>query len=72
MDGRSSSRPDLCPTHLRRPPHQGRGAAATALKLPEYQRLRDPEVLAEHLRRIDAGIANDPSAAIASSKGLGG
>ena len=41
---------------------------ATALRLPEYQRLRDPQVFEEHLRRIDAGLASDPAAAIASSK----
>lgn len=42
----------------------------TALKLPEYKRLRDPQVFHEHLRRIDAGLAHDPPAAIASSKEL--
>ena len=42
----------------------------TALKLPEYERLRDPQVFHEHLRRIDAGLAHDPPAAIASSKEL--
>jgi hypothetical protein len=41
---------------------------ATALCLPEYQRLRDPQVFHEHLRRIDTGLASDPPAAIASSK----
>jgi len=41
---------------------------ASALRLPEYQRLRDPKVFEEHLRRIDAGLASDPAAAIASSK----
>jgi hypothetical protein len=41
---------------------------ATALRLPEYQRLRDPQVFHEHLRRIDAGLTSDPPAAIASSK----
>jgi hypothetical protein len=41
---------------------------ATALRLPKYQRLREPEVFHEHLRRIDAGLASDPAAAIASSK----
>ena len=40
----------------------------TALRLPEYQRLRDPQIFEEHMRRIDAGIASDPAAAIASSK----
>lgn len=41
-----------------------------ALRLPQYQRLKDPRVFEEHLRRIDAGIASDPPAAIASSKEL--
>jgi hypothetical protein len=41
---------------------------ATALRLPEYQRLREPRVFQEHLRRIDAGLSSDPAAAIASSK----
>ena len=41
---------------------------ATALRLPEYQRLREPRVFHEHLRRIDAGLSSDPAAAIASSK----
>lgn len=49
---------------------KGAKQPTTALKLPEYQRLRDPEVLAQHLRRIDAGVAHDPSAAIGSSKEL--
>jgi hypothetical protein len=37
---------------------------ATALRLPKYQRLRDPQVFHDHLRRIDAGLASDPAAAI--------
>jgi hypothetical protein len=41
---------------------------ATALRLPEYQRLRDPQVFEEHLRRISAGLESDPAAAIASAK----
>jgi hypothetical protein len=41
---------------------------ANALRIPQYQRLRDPQVFHEHLRRIDAGLASDPPAAIASSK----
>jgi len=40
----------------------------TALRLPEYQRLRDPQVFEDHLRRIEVGLATDPAAAIASSK----
>jgi len=43
---------------------------ATALRLPEYQRLVDPQVFEDHLRRIDAGLSSDPAAAIASSKEL--
>ncbi len=46
----------------------GGKSPTTALRLPEYQRLRDPLVFHEHLRRIDAGLASDPPAAIASSK----
>jgi hypothetical protein len=41
---------------------------STALRLPEYQRLRDPQVFEDHLRRIEAGLIADPAAAIASSK----
>ena len=41
-----------------------------ALRLPDYQRLRDPRVFEDHLRRIDAGIAGDPAAAIGSAKEL--
>jgi AbiJ N-terminal domain 3 len=41
---------------------------STALRLPEYQRLRDPKVFEEHLRRIETGLVKDPAAAIASSK----
>jgi AbiJ N-terminal domain 3/Abortive infection C-terminus len=43
---------------------------SAALVLPEYTRLRDPEVLQEHLRRISAGLEADPAAAIGSSKEL--
>ena len=46
----------------------GAKTPTTALRLLEYQRLRDPQVFHEHLRRIDAGLASDPPAAIASSK----
>jgi AbiJ N-terminal domain 3/Abortive infection C-terminus len=58
-----------------RPVYEGRRIKGskqptTSLRIPEYQRLRDPEVLHEHLRRIDSGIARDPAAAIASSKEL--
>ena len=41
---------------------------ATALRLPKYQRLRDPQVFEDHLSRIEAGLETDPAAAIASSK----
>jgi len=56
-----------------RPVFEGRRRTAgkhptTALRLPEYQRLRDPAVFDEHMRRIDAGLTSDPAAAIASSK----
>jgi hypothetical protein len=47
---------------------KGAKQPSTALRLPEYQRLRDPHVFEEHMRRIDAGLASDPAAAIASSK----
>lgn len=58
-----------------RPVYEGRqkrGAKqpATALRLPEYQRLRDPKVFEEHLARIEAGLTADPAMAIASSKEL--
>jgi hypothetical protein len=58
-----------------RPVYEGRRIKGskqptTSLRLREYQRLRDPEVFHEHLRRIDNGIARDPAAAIASSKEL--
>lgn len=49
---------------------KGAKQPTTAFKLPEYSRLRDPQVFHEHLRRIDAGLASDPPAAIASSKEL--
>ena len=51
-------------------PKAGAKNPATALPLPKYQRLRDPAVFEEHLRRIDAGLSSDPAAAIASSKEL--
>lgn len=58
-----------------RPVYEGRRRAAgkqptQALRLPNYQRLSDPAVFEEHLRRIDAGIAGDPAAAIGSAKEL--
>jgi AbiJ N-terminal domain 3/Abortive infection C-terminus len=50
--------------------HRRKGAKqpSSALRIPEYQRLRDPQVFEDHLRRIEAGLAADPAAAIASSK----
>jgi hypothetical protein len=43
-----------------RPVYEGRRVKGskqptTSLRIPEYQRLRDPEVFHEHLRRIDNG-----------------
>jgi len=49
---------------------KGSKAPATAIRIPEYQRLKDPEVFEDHLRRIEAGLIEDPAAAIASSKEL--
>jgi hypothetical protein len=56
-----------------RPVFKGQRRAAgkspdTALRLPAYSRLSDPAVFDQHLRRISAGIDDDPAAAIASSK----
>jgi AbiJ N-terminal domain 3/Abortive infection C-terminus len=56
-----------------RPVYEGRRAGgakqpSTALRLSEYERLRDSEVFEDHLRRIEAGLGADPAAAIASSK----
>lgn len=50
--------------------HRKKGAKqpSSALRIPEYQRLRDPKVFEDHLRRIEAGLVADPAAAIASSK----
>ncbi len=59
-----------------RPVYEGRRAtsakqpSSTAGRLPEYQRLRDPSVFEDHLRRIEAGLESDPPATIASSKEL--
>jgi abortive infection Abi-like protein len=41
-----------------------------ALDFDEYERLDDPQVIREHLRRIDRDLKNDPSSAIGSSKEL--
>jgi len=49
-------------------PKGGAKHPTSALRIQEYQRLRDPQVFEEHLRRIEAGLMTDPAAAIASSK----
>lgn len=41
-----------------------------AMDLDAYQRLADPQVVREHLRRIDRDLKSDPSGAIGSSKEL--
>lgn len=41
-----------------------------ALDLDRYERLDDPQVVREHLRRIDRDLKRDPSGAIGSSKEL--
>jgi hypothetical protein len=43
---------------------------AARLEVARFERLGEPRVLLEHLARIDAGIATDPAAAIASAKEL--
>ena len=58
-----------------RPVFEGRRREAIktptqALDLDEYERLDDPQVVSEHLRRIDRDLKNDPSGAIGSSKEL--
>jgi hypothetical protein len=52
-------------TALRR---KGAKQPSSALRIPEYRRLKDPQVFEDHLRRIESGLAADPAAAIASSK----
>ena len=42
----------------------------TALELDSYERLDRPEVVRDHLRRIESGLRREPAAAIASSKEL--
>ena len=44
--------------------------APTSVLRRDYERLGDPAVLHEHLARIEAGLADDPAAAISSSKEL--
>lgn len=46
------------------------GASAPQLAVKRFDRLGEPRVLLEHLARIEAGIAADPAAAIASAKEL--
>lgn len=58
-----------------RPVYEGRRREAikrpeVALDLDRYERLDDPQVVREHLRRIDRDLKNDPSGAIGSSKDL--
>lgn len=45
-------------------------APAVALEVDEYENLGDPQVVREHLRRIDRDLKSDPAAAIGSSKEL--
>ncbi len=44
--------------------------AAAILPLDQFDRLSEPRVLQQHLDRIGSNLANDPAAAIASSKEL--
>lgn len=58
-----------------RPIYEGRRREAIkppleAIDVDSYGNLLDPQVLREHLRRIDAGLKSDPAAAIGSSKEL--
>lgn len=58
-----------------RPVYEGRRREAIkppleAIEVDSYGNLLDPQVLREHLRRIDAGLKSDPAAAIGSSKEL--
>jgi hypothetical protein len=58
-----------------RPIYEGRRREAIkapieAIDVDAYENLFDPQVLREHLRRIDAGLKSDPAAAIGSSKEL--
>jgi hypothetical protein len=46
------------------------GGTGHALSVERFDRLGEPRVLLEHLARIEAGIAADPAAAIASAKEL--
>lgn len=58
-----------------RPVYEGRRREAIkppleAIDVDSYGNLLDPQVLREHLRRIDVGLKSDPAAAIGSSKEL--
>lgn len=58
-----------------RPVYEGRRreaikAPAVAFDVDEYENLGDPQVVREHLRRIDRDLKSDPAAAIGSSKEL--
>lgn len=58
-----------------KPVYQGRRreaikAPAEALDLDNYEHLGDPQVVREHLRRIDRDLKSDPASAIGSSKEL--
>ena len=46
------------------------GAAPPVLPIERFDRLAEPRVLLDHLGRIEAGIDQDPAAAIASAKEL--
>jgi Abortive infection C-terminus len=48
----------------------GGAGAGPSLAFEKFDRLSEPRVLLDHLTRIEAGIAADPAAAIASSKEL--
>jgi hypothetical protein len=62
-------------TRAKRPVYEGRRresikGPADALDLDEYPRLDDPQVVRDHLRRIDRDLKSDPAGAIGSSKEL--
>ena len=46
------------------------GSAAPVMAVERFDRLGEPQVLLDHLSRIEAGIGLDPAAAIASAKEL--
>jgi hypothetical protein len=46
------------------------GAAPTVIPVEQFDRLDEPQVLLQHLERINEGIARDPAAAIGSAKEL--